>query len=178
MASWGRQAIVAGFSAAFLILVAWLGQIPFGKAGEDAVIRLALRATRAKTEICRTRSEAELEALPIHMRQAEICEEVAPAYRLALDVGEQRLLEERIEPGGLRGDRPLIVDRQVTVGPGRRSVAITLAPLLDPSDVDAVANASAALPSYALERELILEAGRITLVTLDDSSGELRVFGG
>lgn len=147
MASWGRQAAMAGFSAALLLLVAWLGQIPFGEAGDEAVVRLALRATRAKIEICRARTAAELEALPQHMRQAEICEEIAPAYSLALQVGGRRMLEERIEPGGLRGDRPLIVDRQVAVAPGTRSIAITLTPLLEPGDRKAVAEAGTELPS-------------------------------
>ena len=85
--------------------------------------------------------------------------------------------QRRIEPGGLRGDRPLIVDRQIAVEPGRRSVTIALAPLLDPSLEEAIARASTQLPVYRLERDLTLEPDRITLITLDDASGELRVFG-
>lgn len=178
MARWGRQAAMAGFSAAIFAGVAWLGQIPLGEAGGDAVIRLSLRATRARAEICRDRTAAELEALPQHMRQAEVCEEIAPAYRLELDIGGERVLEERVEPGGLRGDRPLIVDRQVAVEPGLRSVAVAFTPLLEPDPGQALAQASAELPSYRLRRELALQPDRITLITLDDASGELTIFGG
>jgi hypothetical protein len=156
---------MALFTLALLLAVAALGQIPFGSSRGEAVLRVSLRAVNAKAEICRDRTEAELEALPAHMRQPRVCDEVAPPYRLEVEVDGTRVIDALVEPGGLRGDRPLIVDRQVPLQSGTVSLSVDFSPLLDEADRRALDEAAVELPGYSLEREVELRPDRITLVT-------------
>lgn len=173
--NWTRQLAIAAFTAILLSAVVLLGQIPYGAAGGEAVLRLALRAAHGKAEICRERSAEELEALPQHMRQPRLCEEVAPPYRLSVQVDGKDVLDEKIAPGGFRGDRPLVVDRQVEVAPGTVRLEIDFAPATDLRLDEALAQSGLELPSYTLDRETELVSDRITLVTLDDATGTLEI---
>jgi len=173
---WVRQIAIAVFTAALLAAVVVLGQIPLGKAGGDAILRLALRATHGKAEVCRDRTAKELEAMPQHMRLARQCDEVAPPYRLEVKLDDATVLDELIAPGGMRGDRPLIVDRQVPVPRGRVRLDVRFAPKTDVRLDEALARAGLELPSYALSEEVDFAADRITLVMLDDASGRLEIY--
>lgn len=172
-----RLLLRAAFTAALLGAVVVLGQLPFGSAGGDAVLRVALRTVQAKVEVCRDLSAEELAALPAHMRRPRDCRELAPDYQLSVRVGDRPLLDERVRPGGLRGDRPLIVDRQLAVAPGRSRLEVRLTPAVDErlrGELDAAAER---LPSYTLDRQAEFTADRVTLVVLDDANGRLKVFG-
>lgn len=173
---WLRRGAAAAFSAALLLGVAWLGQLPFGRTTGVATLRLALRATQGRAEICRDLSAAELAELPAHMRRPRVCEELAPPYRLRVAAGAQPLLEEQFRPGGLRGDRPLIVDRQLRLAAGTTELRIELEPILDPAARRALTGAAIELPGYRLERRVDLPPDRITLVLLDEATGRLRIY--
>jgi hypothetical protein len=154
-----------------------LGQIPFGGASDQAALRVALRTVQGKIEICRERTAEELAALPQHMRTPSVCDEHTPHYQLRVAVDGGVILEQEVVPGGLRGDRPLIVDRQVEVAPGRAVLEIDFSPILPPASTAEEAVALSELPHYRFDQPLEFEPGRITLMTIDDDAGELVVYG-
>ena len=164
------------FTALLFGAVAVLGQIPFGDVPEEAYLRVALRTTEARIEICRDRTPTELEALPAHMRQPRVCDRHAISYRLRVRLDGETALDEVLEPRGARSDRPLVFDRQLAVEPGSATLAISFAP--DESAAEGAnrdfADALARARRHQLEQPVFLEAGRIVLVRLD---GDLVIDG-
>lgn len=161
-----------------LAVVAWLGQIPFGKASESAGLRLSLRTVQGQIEICHDRTEAELAALPQHMRTASLCTDHTPQYRLEVSIDSRSVVDETVTPGGWRGDRPLAVDHRLEVEPGVASLAVSFTPLADSALAADQQDALTRLPRYELVRDVAFVAGRVTLVTLDDSGGALTLVDG
>lgn len=159
-----------------LVAVAVLGQIPYGGDSEHAVLRLSLRTVHGQIEDCRDRTEAELAALPQHMRTPSVCTEYTPIYHLEVLIDQQTVLDLAVAPGGWRGDRPLTVDQQFEVAPGAAELVIRFGPQLDPSLSGERQVASDALPRFDLERRVEFIAGRITLVLLDEATGDLVLF--
>ncbi len=161
----GRVVFTAVLFGAFAVL----GQIPFGEVPAEAYLRLSLRTTDARIEICHDRTPEELDALPAHMRQPRACDRHAIPYRLHVRLDGESVLEEILAPRGARGDRPLVFDRQLAVEPGSATLAVSFAP--DGSAADgAGAELTAALNGarhHQLEQLVDLRAGRITLVRLD-----------
>lgn len=174
--SWFRHLLAAALTAAVLLVVVLLGQVPFGRPSDRATLRLALRTVQGKIEVCRDRTPEELAALPAHMRQPRSCDEVAPPYRLRVAIGLRTVLDEQFEPGGLRGDRPIIVDRRVVHSPGKARVQIDFEPVLDESARLSLAQSGSELPSYALDRQIELLGDRILLVQLDEAAGRLEIY--
>jgi len=174
----GRRLLAGLFTMVLLAVVAWLGQIPFGEASPDSALRLSLRTVQGQIEICRERSPAELDALPQHMRTATVCDDHTPQYRLQVELDGRNVVDQAVIPGGLRGDRPLIVDRRLTVEPGAATLVVRFTAQSDASLAVEQQQALERLPSYVLHREVTFEAGRITLVTLDDADGELQLVNG
>ena len=166
-------------TAAVLGLVIVLGQIPWGESGNEAILRLALRTVRGKMEICRALSADELANLPAHMRgSGEVCESVPATYRLRVSVDGEELIDELVEPRGLRRDRPHNVDRELVFAPGTADLEVSFTPETPTDPTPEVANALADLPAYELHQQVRFEADRITLVFLNDSTGTLDVEGG
>ena len=174
--SWSRQLLAAAFTAAVLLVVVLLGQVPFGRPSDRATLRLALRTVQGKIEVCRDRTPEELAALPAHMRQPRSCDEVAPPYRLRVAIGLRTVLDEQFEPGGLRGDRPIIVDRRLVHSPGKARVQIAFEPVLDEAARRSLAQSGSELPGYALDRQIELLGDRIILVQLDEAAGRLEIY--
>lgn len=157
------------FTALLFGAVAVLGQIPFGETPKEASLRLALRTTDARVEICRDRTPEELDALPAHMRQPRACDWHVLPYRLHVRLGGETVLDRVLEPRGARSDRPLVFDHQLAVEPGAATLAVSFAPVESAAD-DADSDLGAALSQaarYQLEQPVRLEPGRITLVRLD-----------
>ena len=168
--------LVAGiFSMALLVLVAVLGQVPYGRASDHAVLRLSLRTVQGQIEICRDRTEAELAALPQHMRTPTECVDHTPRYRLTVTLDGRGVIDRVVAPGGIRGDRPLIVDERIPVEPGRAALTVRFVAEADATLAADQQAALARLPKYELARQTTFSAGRVTLVTLDDGDGELRL---
>ncbi len=175
--TWARQLVIAALTAAVLAAVVVLGQVPLGRGSGQARLRLALRTVLSNAEICTDRTSAELEALPQHMRQARVCEELAPPYRLQVEIDGVEVVDKRFEPGGLRGDRPLIVDRQIELPPGPADMVVRFSPVVDVLLEESLTRASVTLPDYLLEQKIELIADRILLVTLNDATGALEIYG-
>ena len=173
-----RRLLAGAFSMLLLAVVAWLGQIPFGQSSPLAGLRLSLRTVQGQIEICRDRSESELAALPQHMRTPTLCVDHTPHYRLDVSIDGQSVVDQDVAPGGWRGDRPLIVDHRLTLKPGPAALAIRFTPVADASLASDQQEALARLPHYELTRQVEFVAGRVTLVTLDDTGGNLTLIDG
>ena len=131
--------------------------------GAEGVLRLAWRARPDRVEDCRSPSEEALASVPAHMRQTTICEGASAAYRLEVQVDGQVVLDEQVQGGGLRHDRPIYVFREIRVPQGDRAVAVRFVRLAE----TAQAQPGGVPPSLALERTLRFAPGRVVLGSYD-----------
>lgn len=169
-----RIALRAAVSVALMAATALVARAPLGTPPTDAALRVALATARGRIEICRRPSEAELQALPAHMRAQQICEETAPDYRLRVAIDGVARLDRRVVPQGVRRTRPLAVDATLRLPAGAHRVEIAFAPApLELALNDEAARAFEHLPAATLDQRLDFAAGRILLVTLGEN-GELR----
>lgn len=163
-----RLALQLAVALAILLGVEALAHLPLGAPAEGAAIRLAIRTAAGKIEICHDVSPEELARLPIHMRQARLCEEQPVAYRLTLTVDGAEIHAVRAERRGMRSDRPLVIDDLVAIPAGRHDLVVSLEPEVPPGTPAAVA---AGLPHGELRQAVALPAGRIALVTWQTDTG-------
>lgn len=153
-------------AVALTVAVVALSRVPLDDAGADAaLLRLSWQMRGDVVETCRELSAEELERLPVHMRNPEACEGRARTYRLAVEVDGRSRIRKRIEPGGVRGDRPMTVLEELNVEPGRRAVRVEFAPM----------DAEASTEPWVLQDSLHLSAGQVVLITLGDGEAGLVV---
>lgn len=131
--------------------------------GAEGVLRLTWRARPDRVEDCRPQSQEVLARLPAHMRQTMICDGASATYRLEVQVDGQVVLDEQVQGGGLRHDRPIYVFRELRVAPGDRVVAVRFARLAE----TAQAQPGGVPPSLALERTIRFAPGRVVLSSYD-----------
>ena len=67
-------------------------------------------------------SPEELAARPVHMRRTRECVSEALVYDLTAAVDGLIVARKRLHAPGLRGDRPLSVEEELEIRPGRRAV--------------------------------------------------------
>ena len=173
---WWQIALRTLVTAGLLAVVVVAGQIPFGQSTGEATLRLALRTVNTRLEVCRERTAEELEALPFHMRQPTACEGISPTYRVNAKLDGREVLSAQADPGGARGDRPLIVDQEVKVPPGVRRLEVSMTPIEAAGLSQPAKQAFAEIPRYYLDREVTLTEDRITLVLLDQEDGQLKIY--
>lgn len=92
--------------------------------GDEAELRLTWRARAAPAEECRRLTEAEKEALPVHMRRDVVCEGRVASYRLDVVVDGRVRHRSTVKGAGARGDRPLYVFESMRLAPGRHEVRV------------------------------------------------------
>ncbi len=92
--------------------------------GEEAMLRLSWRARGERVQECRKLSEAEIEALPPHMRRSEVCEGRVLPYILSVEIDGREVVHDTIHGAGAREDRPLYVFREIPVRPGTHAVSV------------------------------------------------------
>lgn len=142
--------------------VAWLSRVPteFG-GGDDAVIRLSWRVASVPVEACRTRTEEELAALPVHMRSPRECTRALAPFALDVALDGRAVVSDTVFPKGMRGDRPVYVYHDLPASPGRVALSVRFEAVLSqgarPSDGTAT--------RYAWDGELDLDAGEVALLT-------------
>lgn len=93
---------------------------------DQALLRVAWSARPERVESCRTLSEAELEALPQHMRQRVVCEGTTSQYRLDILRDGQPLSSAVLRGGGLRHDRQLYAFQELPIPHGSSTLQVTL----------------------------------------------------
>jgi hypothetical protein len=150
-------------TALFTVPIAALTRLPYTVPGADtAVLRYSWRMSVSATERCRPRTAQELEALPVHMRTPEVCERAEARYVLISQIDDAAPDTLQLLRGGVKGDRPLFVLREQPLPAGRHRVRIAL-------ERHDAAGAAATLAD--LDTTLLLETGRVRLVTLDAQGG-------
>lgn len=131
----------------------------------DAVLRLSWRLRGEKIRNCRDRTQAELDALPIHMRTPQICTEHLLSYKLRLEIDDETVDTLTFEPEGAKGDRPIFVLHETRLTPGVHEVEIDFTP-------STIVPGTRRAP-LRYEGEIDLEPGRISLITIAPDASEL-----
>ena len=153
-----RRCVAAvAFSAGLLALVAGGSRRPQGADADDAVLRLGWRMVGQARERCRDLTPDELAARPVHMRRSRECVREALAYNLTAAVDGVVVARKRVHASGLRGDRPLSVEEELRIRPGRRDVTVAFGP----EDGDTGGKV------LTFEGEVQFERGRVVLITHD-----------
>lgn len=157
-----RRAAAVLLAVALTAGVAWLSRAPteFGS-GANAVIRLSWRVAGVPVEACRTRTEEELAALPVHMRSPRECSRALAPFALDVALDGRAVVRDTVFPKGARADRPVYVYRDLPVSPGRAALSVQFEAVLghgvQPGDSTAT--------RYAWDGELDLDAGDVALLT-------------
>ncbi|HSK21151.1 MAG TPA: hypothetical protein VK912_18495 [Longimicrobiales bacterium] len=147
------------------LAVGWLARAPYQPPGaEDGLLRLSWRMRAPDTETCRVRTQAELDALPVHMRTPEVCESHSAAWELVVQVDSQNADTTRILQGGARRDRPLFVLRELPLEPGAHHVRIGFTP------EEGLRENGTAVP-LVFDSVLWIAPGEVALVTLERERG-------
>lgn len=144
--------------------VAGASQVNAGTHPGVGAVRLSWRLPGQTWTECRTRSDAELRALPVHMRSPEVCDTRYLTYRLQVWMDDTIVINRVVAPPGVRGDRPLNVEEDLAMVPGAARVRVRFAP------EDGGAGAGIALSFDALTT---VEAGRARLLTYSEDDGRL-----
>lgn len=150
-------------SLALVALLAALSRVPVPALDADqAVLRFSWRFRAGDAADCRRPTQAELEELPVHMRNPDACIGDLAPYQLQVLVDGVDRLGTVLRPAGVRGDRPIFVHEEVRLPPGRHVLAVRF------GDRD---GASGAGPDLALDTTVVLEPGQVLLVTRGGDGG-------
>ena len=161
--SYGRGLLMIITSAAFLLLIGWGSRIELGGSDDQyGMLRLSWRVRPERIESCRDRTQAELDALPVHMRTPRICEARSTPYRLIVEIDDGRPDTTIMVGAGARQDRPIYVLRDTLLATGEH-------------EVDVVFEREDSLRTTALrfEEEVRFSAGQIVLITLSEDGKSL-----
>lgn len=144
--------------------IAALARAPYTPPGSgDAILRFSWRMSVSAKENCRLRTQAELDALPVHMRTLEVCTRDDASYLLVSRINGMPADTIHLVRGGVKGDRPLFVLKDRMLPPGRHRVRLELERITD-AGTEVLA---------ALDSTLALAEGRVQLVTLDAEARRL-----
>ncbi len=156
-----------------------LSQVPYrAESDAQAWIRLSWRMSAARVEECRTLTAEELAKRPIHMRRDKVCEVRGIPYRLRVVLNDAAVEEATLRGAGTRNDLPIYVYRELRVEPGRHRLEVRVAPEVGreaPAESAETSQLDGAR-SLELDRDLVLAAGEVALVTLGED-GQLVVRG-
>jgi hypothetical protein len=164
-----RWSGITGLTSAFVAGTVWLSAVPSRPPGGDATLRLSWRTPALAIEECRRFSDAELAAMPPHMRRPEVCTGRIAEHELTVLVDDATLVTDTVRPAGARLDRPVYVFRELPLDAEPHRLAVRLTALV-PDGYD--------VGDGRIERRwegvLSLDEGQVGLVTLDEA-GELVV---
>lgn len=158
-----KWALRIALAAAGLVLVAALSHVPFDTdRDEHALIRFSWRTRGHGEEHCRNRTQAELDALPVHMRTLQVCSGRIASYELDVEVDEQHLAPKRIRAAGARADRPIYVLQEIPIAPGAHHIEAEFYSTAHPHE-----------QRLKYEKDVTVQGGDILLITYDDERGTL-----
>ncbi len=173
----GRYLGAVAVTLAAMAGLAVLSQAPYAHEGTGvAELRLAWRARSARVDACRQRTPEELARLPVHMRQALVCERRVAPYRLTVSVQDSVIVNRLVTAAGARADRPLYVFEEFALAPGTYHVRLAFTRQHDAAtDSTAARDPHAAPPRLTLDTTVTLPAGRAVLVTYDENIRRLHL---
>lgn len=152
--AWPRR-IAGVLVAAGALLILRAGSLTPLRAAPDgtAMLRLSWSARPERIEQCRRLTDAELAALPQHMRLRWECEGRFARYLVRVAVDGRVLAADTVRGGGLRNDRPMHLFREFALSPGERRVTVTLRRIDAAVLPDSSADATTAAGTGAADRE-------------------------
>jgi hypothetical protein len=160
-----RFAIGGALTLAAATCLALFADLPLRlDSATHGVFLLDWRIRGEETGPCLRTAEEASERVPLHMRDPGRCLGSLPPYRLRLWIDGEPRIDERVEGGGLRGDRPLTVYRELELEPGARALQ---AEFRREDGEEAVL--------LALEEEVEVQAGRVLLLVRRQDTGELEI---
>ena len=119
---------IVAASALMLGLIGWGSRADYrGASAEHALLRLSWRMRGERIENCRDRTQAELDALPVHMRTPRICETTPVPYRITVRIDGGPADTMTVLPAGAKHDRPIYVLRDIVMTPGEHRVIVNSA---------------------------------------------------
>jgi len=154
-------------TAVILMMLAKLSFVWIGSAESQGQLIVTVRLTKNILKTCRAYTEAELKTIPIHMRQAQLCDTNAIPYNLKLSLDDTLLSEETLTPQSTRGDHPMNFQKKISLDPGPHLIGILLKPA--PTDISQ-------LNTYTYSESIKIEAGKKIFVTLDESTGKFAIY--
>ncbi len=165
-----RVLAAAAVALGLALALALCSRLPFAvETRDDARIRLSWRALPERIEECREPSAEELAKLPPHMRRPRICEGRTLPFLLQVTLDGETRLDARIQPAGVRGERPAYVFRELRVAPGEHRLTVRFA-----AQPDGPAPQGLRAP-LVLEETVRLAPGSVLLVTYDPDTDRLRI---
>lgn len=181
----GRWVGGAALALGATVGLGWLSQVPYDAPRDaEALLRLAWRTRGTRVEECRRLAPEELERLPVHMRQEDVCEGRIVPYRLVVVLDGRTVVDEAAYPSGARADRPLYVYHEFPVEPGWHGLDIGFTRDVVPADTTGETGRerlgereSAAPPRLGLTRRVLLARDQILLVTYDAAERRLVLKG-
>jgi hypothetical protein len=171
-----RGILAVGLAVVGALILGALTRTPYTmEDSADAELRLTWRARASQVEECRRLTEAEQEALPVHMRREVICEGRVASYRLEVRLNGELRHGSTIRGAGARGDRPLYVFDAIRLSPGRHEVDVVFERIGGTvADTSATPPRSGSVPDrLELREHLELAAGDVALVTYDATEQRL-----
>jgi hypothetical protein len=161
-----RAIAVVLASVLAMAAISGLTRAPWTPPGSDAaVLRFSWRMNIQAREHCRARTAAELEALPVHMRTPEVCEADDAGYYLITRLDGAAPDTLVLARGGVRGDRPLFVMRDLRLEPGSYEVMVELRRV----------SAEGSVVLAALDTSVTLAPGQVRLITSSDAGDALMI---
>lgn len=125
----GGVVVAAVVSAAMVVP----SDLPLTLPAAEPALVVSFNHPGERGEHCRTRTPEELAKLPVHMRQAQVCERGRASVRLRVTVDGTVRLEKSYEPGGLSGDGNSVAIEALPLGTGPHQVKVEIGDTLDPA---------------------------------------------
>lgn len=168
----GRKLLAAAVAVALTVGTSWASRVPATLSTEgEALLRLSWRFDAVTVEACRELSAEELERLPIHMRNPQACIGQKAPYVLRVEVDGRMLVADTVRAGGVRGDRPVTVLRDLPLEPGTHALSVSFRAVI-PEDADELEGGPAEL---AWSGRVELAAREVALVKLDETGRGLQL---
>ncbi len=166
------KAFATVLAVGMTVALAALSHVPYEPPGARAAeVRFAWRARGARVEECRQLTPEELQQVPPHMRQDEICEGRILPYWLEVRLDGRKVVDQLVRGAGAREDRPLYVFENVAVPPGTYELDVRFVRQGElPPDVEEGDTTPARLE---LVRRVELGIKDVVLVTYDPAAREL-----
>ncbi|MBI3204039.1 MAG: hydrogenase iron-sulfur subunit [Myxococcales bacterium] len=160
--SLARRLVVGVGLAAIFGLVTWAGTAAGYRTPGDPSPKLVVsfKHPGKAGENCREPSQAELDKLPKHMRQKQICERRRASVRLRVEVDGRELTAGAYEPRGVWGDGNSIAIERFTLSPGAHQVKVELGDTMNPAEYN-----------HSTTRELTLKERHNSVVLFDKMTG-------
>lgn len=127
---------------------------------DHAVLSIDFTLPVQGNEVCRTPTEAEQAALPLHMRVPRVCERSLARYRVRVTLDGAPIFDEEVQGAATSHRQFFLLRRAFSVEPGTRSVSAEIEPLGDP----AVRPSRLSLPAT-------LSRGHAVLLSFDPAHG-------